>query len=339
MSFLPILPPWLFWPLAALLLGAVVVLALKGATSPAARQARWRFAAVVLLVVIAGARPGMAGGNAPVASTELNVFFVVDTSPSSAAEDYDGAKDRLTGMKSDINAIAAELVGARFSLISFDSKAKTVLPLTTDATALRTTTQVLSVRSVYASKGSSVSSARGELADRLAAAAKTHPERPRLVFYFGDGEQTSAKPAEPFDKGIELIDGGAVLGYGTAAGGRMREAGIGGDGPGPFIVDKSTDDYRAAVSKLDEKTLQNIAAQLGVPYIHRENPSQPSTLMQDASPHAASHVDAAAGDKAGAGRLEWYWVFALAAFGLALWELLVYGRAYSELRRKREASS
>lgn len=349
MSFLPILPAWIFWPLAALLLGAAVVLVLrgtvlrgtvlsgtvkKGTVSAAARTARWRFAALVLLVVIAAARPSVVGGNDPVATTELNVFFVVDTSPSSAAEDYDGNQTRITGMKSDINAIGAELAGARFSLISFDNVAKTVLPLTTDATALRTMTAVLSARSVYASKGSSVSSAKGELAARLAAAEKTHPERPRLVFYLGDGEQTSAQAPEPFAAGTGLIDGGAVLGYGTSTGGKMRENGFDPERPGPYIMDKSTDIYRPAVSVLDEVSLQAIATQLGVPYLHRENASDLSAVMKDASPRAATTVDGAAGDNVGAGRLEGYWVFAMAAFGMALWELVIYGRAYSEIRRK-----
>ena len=99
-------------------------------------------------------------------------------------------------------------------------------------------------------------------------------------------------------------------------------------------MDKSTDIYRPAVSVLDEVSLQAIATQLGVPYLHRENAPDLSAVMKDASPRAATTVDGAAGDKAGAGRLEGYWVFAAAAFGMALWELVIYGRAYSELRRK-----
>ena len=42
------------------------------------------------------------------------------------------------------------------------------------------------------SKGSSVTAAGKLLTERLRAARDSHPERPRLVYYLGDGEQTSA---------------------------------------------------------------------------------------------------------------------------------------------------
>ena len=48
------------------------------------------------------------------------------------------------------------------------------------------------------------------------------PERGRVVFYLGDGEQTAADPPTPFDIDKRLINGGAVLGYGTTEGGRMK---------------------------------------------------------------------------------------------------------------------
>lgn len=333
MTLLPVLPPWLFWPLAAVMLAAAVAfLLLRGRT-----KAHWRFALLVLLVVAAAARPGLAGGTAPAASTDLNVFFLVDTTASSAAEDYDGAKTRLEGMKSDINAIAAELAGARFSLITFDSKAKVVLPLTTDATALRTLTEVVSVQSTYASRGSTISAAKEALAGRLSAAAKAHPERPNLVFYLGDGEQTAAAPPQPFTEGTDMIDGGAVLGYGTVAGGRMRENSPGTDRPGTYLVDPASPTLKDAVSVMDEKSLTSIAGQLGVPYVHRSAPGGIAAALVDASPQLALEQSGADGERPG--RVELFWLLAVAAFGLALWELLVTGRAYAELRRKPGAAS
>ncbi|MDD0858350.1 VWA domain-containing protein [Arthrobacter alpinus] len=192
-------------------------------TGQGATPARWRYGALVVLVLIAGARPGLVGASAPVANTELNVYFVVDVTPSVAAEDFNGKSPRLDGMKEDIRALATELAGARFSLLTFDSTAQVTMPLTTDATALDTMTQVLTPKAVYISQGSSISVANQLLAQRLAAAAKAHPERPRLVFYLGDGEQTADSAPKPFKENVELIDGGAVLGYGTEAGAKMRE--------------------------------------------------------------------------------------------------------------------
>lgn len=314
MTFLPILAPWLFITLALLLAAGALWLLVKSRSA-----ARWRYAALVLLVVLAAARPGLGGAPAPVANTELNIFFVVDTTPSSAAEDYNGSSPRMEGMRADIMALAEEFAGARFSLITFDSKAASVLPLTTDATALRTLTEVLEPRPSYNSKGSSISVADSVLAGRLAAAQKAHPERPRLVYYLGDGEQTAATAPAPFKDSPDLVDGGAVLGYGTTAGGKMRDFSFGIDEPGPWIADKSAD-YAPAVSTIDEQALRTVAGQLKVPYVHRQAPGNLGPALADSAPKASTQP-AGSETRPGAGRWELYWVLALAAFGVALWEL------------------
>lgn len=326
MTLLPILPPWLYLAVAVLFLAGTAWLLTRGASA-----ARWRLAALVVLVLLAGARPGVVGGSAPVANTELNVFFVVDVTPSIAAEDYNGKSPRLEGVKSDIRSLATELAGARFSLISFDSSASVVLPLTTDATALDTMTEVLSPKPAYISKGSSISAANAMLAQRLAAAQESHPDRPRLVFYLGDGEQTADAAPEPFKDNVDLIDGGAVLGYGTAAGGEMREFSFSSSGkPGPYILDKAAG-YEPAVSKIDEKALAGVAAQLNVPYVHREQPGNIADALGKSAPKAAARPDGAQ-DRAGAGRTEIYWLLALAAFGIAGWELISLNRAARVVR-------
>ena len=326
MTLLPILPLWLYLSIAVLLLAGAVTLLMKGATA-----ARWRFAALVVLVLVAGARPGLVGASAPVANTELNVYFVVDVTPSVAAEDYNGTSQRLEGMKSDIAALATELAGARFSLISFDSSAKVTLPLTTDATALQTMSEVLTPKSAFISKGSSISVANQLLGQRLGAAAESHPERPRLVFYLGDGEQTADAAPEPFKDNTELIDGGAVLGYGTAGGGKMREYSFSSDTPGPYILDKAAQ-YKPAISSIDEKALADIAAELNVPYVHREQPGNIAAALGKSAPKVSSSAVDGMDSRSGAGRTELYWLFALAAFGVAGWELLSLNRAYRQLQ-------
>lgn len=326
MTFLPVLTPWLFWPLAALLIVAALFLLLKNRST-----AGWRYAVLVVLVVLAGARPGLAGAPAPVANTELNVFFVVDMTPSSSAEDYNGSAPRMEGMKADIMALSGELAGARFSLITFDSSAKVVLPLTTDATALLTLTDIMAPRHTYNSQGSSISVADELLAQRLSAARDAHPERPRLVYYLGDGEQTAATAPAPFKDATGLVDGGAVLGYGSAAGGKMRDYDFGSGKPGAYIVDKGAG-YAPAVSRIDEKSLQEIAGQLDVPYVHRQGEEGITTALGKSTPKAASQPGAAE-DGAGAGRWEVYWLLALAAFGVALWELAALTRSWRQLHR------
>jgi hypothetical protein len=257
------------------------------------------------------------------ASTDLNVFFVVDTTTSMVAEDYGGAAPRLEGVRKDIKAIAEELPGARFSVITFDTTAHVRMPLSTDTLALETITDVLEPQVTAYAKGSSITAARQVLAERLAAARDSHPGRPRLVYYLGDGEQTSGKEPEAMAFDAGLVAGGAVLGYGTAEGGRMKEntgldasdGSVGGTATGPhsgYVQDNGAGDARSVI---DEGRLRTISAQLGIPYVHRDAGAPVADMMRQAHPGKAEHQD---GDGSVAARTEVYWLLAAGAFLLAL---------------------
>lgn len=101
-----------------------------------------------------------------------------------------------------------------------------------------------------------------------------------MVFYFGDGEQTVGTPPEPFDSSARFTDAGAVFGYGTDAGGRMRVTSGGVDEGGAEYIRYQGADARSVI---DEDNLRTLAEQLGVEYRHRsadtapELPAAPST--------------------------------------------------------------
>jgi Ca-activated chloride channel family protein len=346
MTFQPVLPWWLLLPLIA---AAVAFLGwqLYGGRGKgrqrhvgSSRRARLRHATLVLLLAGAALRPGLPGGMAPAASADLNVFFVVDTTTSMVAEDYGNAEPRMAGVRQDIAAIAQELPGARFSVITFDTTAHVRMPLTTDTLALETITSVLEPQVTSYAKGSSITAARQVLSERLTFARQSHPGRPRLVYYFGDGEQTSAKAPESMDLEGGLVAGGAVLGYGTAGGGRMREN-TGEDyddgstgAEAPYLRDGGGDGAGYALSRIDEGRLQQIAGQLGVPYVHRSAGAPAAPMLQEASP-ATLDAGGPAGDGQGgslAARTELYWIPAAAAFVLGLGELVLLLRQFRELR-------
>ncbi|WP_045731659.1 vWA domain-containing protein [Pseudarthrobacter chlorophenolicus] len=283
----------------------------------------------LLAVFLAAAlcRPALPGGTSQAATADLNVFFVVDTTTSMVAEDYGTSAPRMDGVRQDIMAIAKELPGARFSLITFDTKAFVRMPLTTDTLALQTMVTVLEPQVTSFAKGSSITAARQVLSERLDAARESHPERPRLVFYLGDGEQTSGKEPERFNLDGSLVAGGAVLGYGTAAGARMKENS--GD-PGettdaPYVRDGGGAD---ALSRIDEPRLQDVAGQLGVPYVHRQAGDPAGPMMQEARTGSLER----SGDSL-EGRTELYWLFAAGAFALALPDAVMIIRRYRELPR------
>ncbi|WP_426226100.1 VWA domain-containing protein [Pseudarthrobacter sp. DSP2-3-2b1] len=339
MTLQPILPWWLLAAIAAVSVLFPAWRLVRSARKPSSGQLReWLFrSGLVLLLVAAALRPGIPGGSAREASADLNVFLVVDTTTSAVAEDYGNREPRLEGVRQDIMAIAAELPGARFSVLTFDSNAVVRMPLTTDTTALETTISVLEPQVTAYSKGSSVTIAGKLLAERLTAARKSHPERPRLVYYLGDGEQTSAAAPVAMRADGGLIDGGAVLGYGTQEGGRMKEPGQGpsGDGEGNgYIQDRTSGAGQDALSVIDEERLRGIAVDLGVPYVHRSAGDPVAPMMQQASP---GELQRAAEDRNLAGRTELYWIFALAAFLLGLREMVLLVRQWRQLRPQGEA--
>jgi hypothetical protein len=301
------------------------------------------------LLLLAALRPGVPGGSVRSAAADLNVFFVVDTTSSIAAEDYGNGSPRLDGVRKDIMAIAGQLPGARFSVITFDTTAHVRMPLSTDTLALETITDVLEPQVTAYAKGSSITAARQVLAEQLAAARDGHPGRPRLVYYLGDGEQTSGREpgAMTFDGG--LVAGGAVLGYGTAAGGRMKEnsgqkitgqenkgqdnSGQEDDG-GTYVQDNRAGTSGDALSVIDEGRLRTIAGQLGVPYVHRAAGDPVGDMMQQARP---GRVERADGDGPTAAGAELYWIFAAGAFLLALPEAVGIVRQLRGLPRMRRS--
>jgi len=335
-------------PLAVALLSAVVLFAVlwRMQRNRLRSRASLRRGVLVLLVLAAVLRPHLPGGSAQAASSDLNVFFVVDTTTSMVAEDYASGAPRLEGVREDIMAIAEQLPGARFSVITFDTTAHVRMPLSTDTLALQTITDVLEPQVTAYAKGSSITVARQVLSERLAAARDSHPSRPRLVFYLGDGEQTSGKEPEAMTVDGGLVAGGAVLGYGTAAGGRMKEntgmeedpaqagdAGTGGGGTsgtrgGRYVQDNRPGNAGDALSMIDEGRLRTIAEQLGVPYVHRAAGGTVADMMQPAHPGKVERADA---DGAVAAGTELYWIFAGAAFLLALPEAVALVRQLRNL--------
>jgi Ca-activated chloride channel family protein len=319
MTFTPILNPLLVLPVLGLMLALCLWQLVRQRRAGVARTWAAR-ALLVLLVAVVAFRPAI-GGGAPASTAEggLEVYFVVDTTSSMVAEDY-GPNDapRLSGVRSDISAIAQELTGAEFALITFDSTALQRMPLTSDLTALRSAVTVMTQEVTGFSSGSSIDAPRDLLDQVLTEAAEVKPERPRVVYYFGDGEQTAESEPGSFDQLATDVDGGAVLGYGTAEGGRMLSF----DGyndeysePATYIQDFSTTPPTDAVSRINEDSLNAIATQLGVGYDTRESGDSVGALT-DGIEVDSSRVT----QDQGRAPFELYWIAAVGIAALLLRE-------------------
>lgn len=311
----PVIPVWLLAIMGSVLAGfAIVQLVLPGRG-----RARWMWAArllMVLLLVGIALRPQVpASSLPPAASGDVDLYFVVDTTSSMAAEDWDDGAPRLDGVRDDVLAIAEALIGARVSLVTFDAVTVHRVPLTTDVSALAQATRALRQEITSYSAGSSIDEPVEYLTGILERDAQENPERSRVLFYLGDGEQTSGEQPGSFAGLAPLIDGGAVLGYGTEAGGPMRSYTGYDDGTEPgYIQDYSTG--ADAVSRIDERALETIADELGVPYLHRN--------ADESAAAATAGIDVGDVDSGGQVRTEtgeFYWLIAIPLTLLALLEL------------------
>ncbi|MDO5645994.1 MAG: vWA domain-containing protein [Dermabacter sp.] len=307
----PLMPWWLivlvFVPLVGLCLAALV----RG-RGP---RIDWvRRLILVLLVLCVAVRPVTVQESISTERMNANVFFVVDRTGSMAAEDYDGSEPRIDGVRADMQQIMSLTEGSRYSIISFDSVASAQLPLTTDAGAVRAWIETMTTETTAYSQGSNVDRPRRTLEREVAEARELDPDSSVLVYYFTDGENTDDEESESFAELRGHIDGGAVLGYGTEAGGPMKIRG--GPDAGQYIQDPAGGN---GLSRIDEENLRSIAEQMGVVYEHRVAPNGglDATLQGVTLEPVASEEEQATPSFE-----DWYWIPAIAVALVAIWELV-----------------
>ena len=171
-------------------LGALFVfLSAKRATRRHVMDVLRRFL-IVVTVIIMGAGPSIPGEAQEVTST-LEVYFVIDRTGSMAAEDWDGSKPRIDGVRNDISIMMNILTGSRFSIMSWDSKVHTDLPLTSDASAVISYMDSFDRELSSSSQGSSVNRPAQDLAKLLKKNKERHPQNVRALFVLSDGETSN----------------------------------------------------------------------------------------------------------------------------------------------------
>jgi Ca-activated chloride channel homolog len=344
MTFQPITPVAVLVAIAVLLIGIRMaalyrVLVRTGLGRYLRVVLRWSALTVAgLLLVLAAARPGLphdSGGHAntkPAKSgaTNANVFFVVDRSVDGRVEDYSDAKSRMSGIRSDIAALIDQYPRARFSVIAFASKASVDWPLSDDVWSLKPYVKGLSAYTDVAEDAMfsvNIAAANDVLRTQLDDATKQYKDSKNLVFYFGEGAGGSRVAQSGFDVSHGAIAGGAVLGYGSTTGGPIPMGFF--NGGLAYMWDKQNN--QAANSAINEDGLKAIAAELGVPYFHRDNsPITPVVPAVDLSSPAPG--DTPVSGSMSVERTELYWVFTGLAAVLALGETYLTLR---EFRRNR----
>ena len=325
MSFDPMMPVWA----VLLLLGPLAVLALVLLVKRRRQRLPWmRRLLIVLLLAVVALRPVTPQEDEVTERMNANVFFVVDRTGSMNAEDGPEGQTRLAAAQEDMREIMDAAAGSRFGIIGFDSTATRQLPLTTDAGAARAWVDTLTTEPTAYSQGSNIDRVLPALTSAIVEVQEEDPDSYVVVYLLTDGENTDGEATESFSPLASRIDAGAVLGYGTEAGGPMRAQG--GDNNGEYITDSNG---QQAVSHMDAANLQRISDQLGVPLMQRtgSEESLDSTLedldlrpvpREEGSP-MPSYDD-------------WYWIASIPMTLLFIWEL---GAMTYRLPRRRETAS
>ncbi len=274
----PILPIWL---MVLCLAGgvALLVLTIRRRRMTIAYQARLmiRMILIFVLVFLIGLRPMTEKVDAEVEMKNLDVLFVVDTTMSMWARDVNGSQPRMKSVTRDMEHIMEMLAGGNFGLITFDDFSHVEAPFTQDMSDIRSCMKTFAMPDSYRAQGTSMSTPIGDMESLLLSSSKKE-NRKTIVFFISDGESTrynetglTDSEREGYEKLAQYIDGGAVLGYGTETGGRMR-------GEYGYVEDPET--WEDALSKLDENNLNQIADALGLSYQHMTVSEQIEPMLE-----------------------------------------------------------
>lgn len=226
---------------------------------------------IIILLFIINLRPMIPNGEAIIMTANVNILFVIDTSISMRALDYNGNKERFEGVVNDCCNIVNELSNCKFSIITFGDIAQRIIPFTTDTDMVQAELKAISLEDEFYAKGTSLNMVNDILLETL----KKEKERQKddakfIMFFVSDGEITKeGENLEAFSNIEKYVNDGAVLGYGTTEGGKMINTTYEADPTSDFYYLYYYEEFDkvTAISKIDEGNLKKIASDIKIDYI------------------------------------------------------------------------
>ena len=230
---------------------------------------------MVILLFAINLRPMYISSEIKVIRQKLNCYciIVLDDTLSMMADDVDdyvgdNPKTRMDRAKEDIDYITKNLVGAKFCIVDFNNDANLICPFTDDNKYIKDSVDAIYPLVDYHATGTNLNCCK-KLLGQMINDAKLLNDGHVVVYFLSDGENTDDHRLDNFSDIAEGIEGGAILGYGTAKGGQMTYH----DdlhNEDVLVEDKRDYPYKPAVSKIDEKNLKSLSLDLGIEYIHMD---------------------------------------------------------------------
>ncbi|MBR3524113.1 MAG: VWA domain-containing protein [Bacilli bacterium] len=280
MRLFPIIPIWLMLIISLIMIIYILI--------------RYRIdyikIGIIILLFIINMRIMIPKSKMNTENNNLDVLFVIDSTISMVAEDYNGTNPRLDGVKKDVKKIIDELSGARFSVITFSNSAKIISPYTRDINLAYESIEIIKPIREFDARGSSLNTPLDTILKSLKNSEKKE-DRVRILFFISDGEITNNDTLTSYKKIKSHIQDGAVLGYGTKKGGRMKVYDI--------LEEKQTylqthdNNYNKidAISKIDEDNLKQIAKDMNIPYVHMEKTSDLDDIIDSINKKTISEYE------------------------------------------------
>lgn len=216
----------------------------------------WLFAVAFALLVVVAARPQMGSKLREVEREGVEIMVALDVSNSMLASDF--SPNRLERTKYAVSRVIEGLSEERIGVVVFAGDAYVQLPITSDYLTARNFVERISPTQVT-KQGTAI----GAALDLATSAFSSDSEGSRVVILVTDGENhedDALKAAErAAERGVKVY----TIGIGTPEGAPIN---IDGD----FIRDSEGE---IVVSKLDETTLQKIAATTEGAYIRATSAS------------------------------------------------------------------
>ncbi len=226
---------------------------------------------ILLLVLIISQRPMLKNKDEITYNLNFDVLFVIDNTVSMNAEDVNG-KLRLEAVKKDCKQIISEFSGANFAVITYANIAQVKYPFTTELATIEDIIDRMKIIDPNYATGSSLDLAYDYMKMLLESSSEKEKHK-RIVFFIGDGELTKNDNSSDLSKYQDLkdlINGGAVLGYGSTEGAKVKiydsiilDSIVDSNG---YLIDGNT--KQPSISKINENNLKTIANNLGIEYYH-----------------------------------------------------------------------
>lgn len=289
---------------------------------------------ILALLFIISQRPMLLNGEDITYNLDLDIIFVIDNTASMNAIDVNN-DTRMKAVINDCKNIMDTFPGSSFAVITFGNYAQVRAPFSNDNGLINGIIDTLKVIDPIYGAGTTLDLPFDSIKKFLESSQEKEKHK-RILFFMTDGELTNQeKLSNNFSKYNsikDMIDNGAVLGYGTEKGAKIRivdsvnQSTIT-DSEG-YLLENVRGSKSLAISKMDEKNLKDLAASLSLDYYHMTNTSVLSNKLMEIRDEAIENEeDTEYSNK------DLYYYFSFALLIVLLYELFYYRRR-EQWRRK-----